>query len=79
MNMTNFPTSQYHGMFPIPGGLRTGCWYWWNIPIGCVQGSVLGPRIFNLYTSKVPKCFSKDATVVSYADDTYVIVSGDTE
>jgi len=50
-----------------------------DVPIGCVQGSVLGPRLFNLYTSKIPKCFAKDVTVVSYADDTYVIISGDTE
>jgi len=46
-----------------------------NVQIGCVQGSVL----FNLYTRKVPECFRKDVTVVSYTDDTSVIVSGNTD
>jgi len=41
-----------------------------NVPIGCVQGSVLGPSLFNLYTSNIPDCFSEKVSVVSYADDT---------
>jgi len=44
------------------------------VPIGCVQGSVLGPRLFNLYTSKIPECFPHEVKIVTYADDTYVIV-----
>jgi len=49
------------------------------VPLGCVQGSVLGPRLFNLYTSKIPECFPHEVFITSYADDTYVIISGDSE
>jgi len=45
-----------------------------DVPLGCVQGSVLGPRLFNLYTSKIPNCFPHEVEVISYADDTYVVV-----
>jgi len=43
-------------------------------PLGCVQGSVLGPRLFNLYTSKIPDCFAHEIEIISYADDSYVVV-----
>jgi len=49
------------------------------VPIGCVQGSVLGPRLFNLYTSKIPLHLPHEVTITSYADDTYVIVNGDSD
>jgi len=45
-----------------------------DVPLGCVQGSVLGPRLFNLYTSKIPECFPHEIEIISYADDSYVVV-----
>jgi len=44
-----------------------------NVPLGCVQGSVLGPRLFSLYTSKIPQ--KVPGHIVTYADDSYVLVS----
>jgi len=44
------------------------------IPFGCVQGSVLGPALFNIYTSKLP-LFTEGAFCVRYADDTYIGIS----
>jgi hypothetical protein len=43
-----------------------------EILIGCVQGSVLGPRIFNIYTSYLCSIIGKDAFKIAYADDSYV-------
>ncbi len=48
-----------------------------EIPIGCVQGSVLGPRLFNIYTSELDSVIGPDFFKTSYADDSYVAVSGD--
>ena len=45
-----------------------------SIPLGCVQGSVLSPFLFNIYTSQLPKVLNEDF-VCSYADDTYVAIS----
>lgn len=45
------------------------------INLGCAQGSVLGPKLFNLYMKEVTKNM-ENAYVTSYADDTYVIVPG---
>lgn len=45
---------------------------------GCVQGSILGPKLFTLYLSGLAKILtSNNIDVISYADDTYVIVSDD--
>jgi len=44
---------------------------------GCVQGSILGPRLFSLYVGELCKHLQspdKAIKVISYADDTYVIV-----
>jgi hypothetical protein len=49
---------------------------------GCVQGSVLGPRLFSMYVGKLEMMLKKcnsEAKVISYADDSYVIISCDTE
>jgi hypothetical protein len=46
-----------------------------EIPIGCVQGSVLGPRIFNIYTSNLSSIIPQDAFKVAYTDDSYVALS----
>jgi len=47
-----------------------------GLDLGCAQGSVLGPVIFNLYMKGLPEAVNSDLTV-SYADDTYVVVTGD--
>jgi len=46
-----------------------------SFPIGCVQGSVMGPFLFNIYTNKlenVIKSCDPNAFVVAYADDAYI-------
>jgi len=43
---------------------------------GCVQGSILGPKLFLLYLYQLEQKLGQGCTVVSYADDTYVIVCG---
>jgi hypothetical protein len=45
------------------------------VPLGCVQGSVLGPKLFSIYTRNIPHYLSPSATVTIYADDSYVIIS----
>jgi hypothetical protein len=46
-----------------------------EIKLGCVQGSVLGPKLFNLYTKNIPKYLTNNAQITTYADDAYVVVS----
>jgi hypothetical protein len=46
-----------------------------HIPIGCVQGSVIGPRLFNIYTSEFDSIIGPDFFKISYADDSYVAIS----
>jgi len=48
-----------------------------DVRLGCVQGSVLGPKLFNLYMRKVTDHVD-GYHLVSYADDTYVLVTGPT-
>jgi len=43
---------------------------------GCVQGSILGPKLFSLYLFELEQNLGSKSSVVSYADDTYVIVEG---
>jgi len=45
-----------------------------NIDRGCPQGSVLGPVLFNLYTSLIREKLPKDVMLTSYADDSYVVI-----
>jgi len=47
------------------------------LELGCVQGSVLGPILFNMYLNDLPHIVNADLTV-TYADDTYVILTGAT-
>ncbi len=43
---------------------------------GCVQGSILGPKLFTLYVAGLKEIIeTPEIDLVSYADDTYVIVS----
>jgi hypothetical protein len=47
-----------------------------DMPIGCVQGSTLGPRLFTLYMGKLSEKLCHPE-VIGFADDTYVVISGD--
>ena len=46
-----------------------------DIPIGCAQGSVLGPKLFNIYMSGLEHALPNDVFFTSYADDSYVGLS----
>jgi hypothetical protein len=45
-----------------------------SVPLGCVQGSVLGPKLFNVYTREIPNHLSSSSVITSYADDSYVVI-----
>jgi len=49
-----------------------------DIRAGCIQGSVIGPILFNIYTSRLNEIIFPHR-VISYADDSYVIISADTK
>jgi len=46
--------------------------------VGCVQGSVLGPKLFALYCKDLVSQLPKDVHITSYADDSYVTIYEDT-
>ncbi len=41
--------------------------------VGCVQGSILGPKLFNIYCNGISKNIPEDASLIIYADDSYVV------
>jgi len=47
-----------------------------KIRAGCIQGSIIGPLLFNIYTSKLQETVAP-FKAVSYADDAYIVVSAD--
>jgi len=48
-----------------------------DLKTGCVQGSILGPRLFTLYLGGLVDEINY-SQIVTYADDSYVIIDGDT-
>jgi len=46
-----------------------------HLKVGCVQGSILGPKLFTLYIRGLENLF-KETHLVTFADDSYVSVSG---
>jgi len=46
-----------------------------DIKTGCVQGSILGPILFNIYMSELENVVYP-CKVVSYADNAYIIGAG---
>lgn len=45
---------------------------------GCIQGSILGPRLFSMYGKELEEyLLHRDARVITYADDSYVILESD--
>ncbi len=46
-----------------------------DMPIGCVQGSTLGPRLFALYLGKLAESLEHNE-IVGFANDTYVVING---
>jgi len=56
--------------------------YFQKILIGCVQGSVLGPYLFNIYTRELPFVVganNPDVFSMAYADDAYVCLAYEPE
>jgi len=47
-----------------------------DITVGCVQGSVLGPKLFSVYCRHLPEKIPRNAFTISYADDSYISFSG---
>jgi len=48
-----------------------------KIGVGCVQGSVLGPLLFNIYMHDLAdkiKELNSETFTLAYADDTYVVL-----
>ena len=46
-----------------------------NVPLGCVQGSVIGPSLFNVFTRALGSLLPEKFLTISYADDSYVAIA----
>jgi exonuclease III len=55
----------------IDGKLSTS----FPLNVGCVQGSILGPKLFGIYCSELIDALPPSSRLVTYADDSYVINS----
>ncbi len=41
--------------------------------VGCIQGSILDPKLFSIHCRKAVNSINTDAKIIMYADDSYVI------
>jgi hypothetical protein len=49
-----------------------------KLATGCIQGSVLGPRLFSMYGRLLEEfILDRDARIVTFADDSYVIIEAE--
>ncbi len=44
-----------------------------DLNVGCLQDSILGPKLFNIYCKNIATAIPSDAKIVIYADDSYVV------
>ncbi len=44
-----------------------------SLNVGCVQGSILGPKLFGIYCRGLPTALPEGAKLITYADDSYVV------
>jgi hypothetical protein len=49
------------------------------LSVGCVQISLLGPKLFNIYCRSLLEAFPKESKVITYADDSYIINTANTK
>jgi hypothetical protein len=45
-----------------------------DLAVGCVQGSILGPKLFGIYCNGITNVL-QDSKIITYADDSYVITT----